>query len=159
MVMEVGTMAFDAKNLSTLDRVVAGGGAVAFIAGFLPWYGTSGVISVSVSGWSAGFEGWFGTLLLTAGAVYLVLRRSGVSMPSLPFGPAVTVAGASVIGLALVILRWLTLPRGGFRGIASFHYGPKFGIWIAMIAGVVEVVGSIMEFRASGENLPWAQNK
>ena len=69
-------MRFDWKQLSTLDRVVVGGAAVAFIALFLPWYGVSvGPFSASVSGWSAGFTGWAGGLLLTVAGVLLVLRR------------------------------------------------------------------------------------
>jgi hypothetical protein len=56
-------MSFDWKRLSTLDRAIAGGAGVAFLAGFLPWWGASvGPFSVSVSGWSAGFTAWAGTL-------------------------------------------------------------------------------------------------
>jgi hypothetical protein len=47
----VDGMSFDLKNLSTLDRVIAGGALVAFIAAFLPWYGVSfGGLGVTVSG-------------------------------------------------------------------------------------------------------------
>ena len=73
-------MKVDLKRLSSLDRAVAGAAAVAFIAGFLPWWGYSGPLSLysaSVDGWSAGFTGWAGTLLLTLAGVYLVLRRQG----------------------------------------------------------------------------------
>ena len=70
---------------------------------------------------------------------------------------AVAVAGAAVIGLALVVIRWLTLPRvhGGLAG----SIGPKFGIWLAIIGGVIELVGAIAEFRDSGEALPWDNAK
>lgn len=150
-------MAFDPKTLSSRDRAIVGGGGVAFIAAFLPWYGYTGPLHLygaSISGWSAGFFAWLGSLLLAAAAVYLVLLRSGVELPSLPFGPAVTVAGASLIGLVLIILRWLTLPRV-HAGLAG-SVGPKYGIWIAIIAGIVEVVGAVLQFRSSGEALPWA---
>src|SRR5207248_874897 len=89
--------------------------------------------------------------------VYLVLRRSEVSIPDLPVGPAVVVAGAAALGLLLVIIRWITLPR--VNGGAAGHIGAKYGIWIAIIAGVVELVAAVAEFRASGEALPWAQPK
>jgi hypothetical protein len=153
-------MAFDVKRFSTLDRAIVGGAGVAFIAGFLPWWGYSGPLdtySASVSGWSAGFTAWAGTLLLTLAGVYLALRRSEVRVPSLPVGPAVVVAGAASIGLLLVVLRWLTLPRvhGGLAG----SIGAKYGIFVALIAGVVEVVAAVMEFRASGEPLPWRQTQ
>jgi hypothetical protein len=147
---------FDLKRLSTLDRAIAGGAGVVFISGFLPWWGYTGplnVYSASVSGWSAGFSAWAGTLLLTLAGVYAVLRRSEVSLRSLPVGPAVLVAGVAALGLLLVIIRWLTLPSvpGGLAG----SFGARYGIWIALIAGVVETGAAIAELRASGEQLPW----
>jgi hypothetical protein len=153
-------MAFDIKKLSSLDRAIVGGAGVAFISGFLPWWGYNGplnVYSASVSGWSAGFSAWAGTLLLTLAGVYLVLRRSEVSLPSLPVRPAVLVAGAAALGLLLIVIRWLTLPRvhGGLAG----SIGAKYGIWLAIIAGIVMVVAAVIELRASGEPLPWAQTQ
>jgi len=44
---------FDPKRLSTLDRAVAGGAALAFVAGFLPWWGYDGPLS----GYSASVDG------------------------------------------------------------------------------------------------------
>ena len=153
-------MNFDWKRFSTLDRAIVGGAGVAFIAGFLPWWGYNGPLSVysaSVSGWSAGFSAWAGTLLLTLAGVFLLLRRSEVNLPKLPIGPAVTVAGSAAVGLFLVIIRWLTLPRvhGGLAG----SIGAKYGIWLALIAGIVETTAAVMEMRASGEPLPWSQTQ
>jgi hypothetical protein len=156
--LEVDEMTFDVKRLSTLDRVIAGGAGVAFVSGFMPWWGYTGpldVYSASVSGWSAGFTAWAGTLLLTLAGVYLVLRRSGVSLPELPVGPAVAVAGVGALGLLLVVIRWVTLPRV-HAGLAG-SIGAKYGIWLALIAGVAEVAAAVVELRASGEPLPWEQ--
>ncbi|HET7486929.1 MAG TPA: hypothetical protein VFJ85_03310 [Acidimicrobiales bacterium] len=151
-------MAFNVNQLGKLDRAVAIGGGLAFIAGFLPWWGYRGPHSIyvpSVSGWNAGFAAVAGMLLMAAAAAYLVLRRAEVKLPELPVGPAVAVAGASLIGLGLVVLKWLTLPRIGPRLGGSI--GPRFGIWLAMIGGVVELVGAVGLFRGSGESLPWEQ--
>jgi len=145
-------MKFDVSKFSQLDWAVVGGAGVAFIAGFLPWYGYSRIYGASISGWSSGFTAWAGTLLLTLAGVYLFLRRSDVALPALPVGPAVVVAGVSAIGLLLVIIRWLTFPT--YPGIGL---GTKFGIYLALIAGIVEVGGAVIQFRASGEELPWAQ--
>jgi hypothetical protein len=147
---------FDLKRLSTLDRAIVGGAGVAFISGFLPWWGYTGplnVYSASVSGWSAGFTAWSGTLLLTIAGVYVVLLRSGVSLRALPVGPSVFVAALAALGLLVVIIRWLTLPSvpGGIAG----SYGARYGIWIALIAGIVETGAAVAELRASGEELPW----
>jgi hypothetical protein len=147
-------MSFDWKRLSTQDRVIVIGAAVAFIAAFLPWYGVSfGGLGVTVSGWSAGFSAWAGALLLTAAGVLLVLRRAGTSMPSVAgAGPAVAVATVAALGLLLVIIRWISFPR--YRGL---DVGARYGIYIALIAGLAEVTAAVMELRASGEPMPWAQ--
>jgi len=145
-------MRFDWKSLSTLDRAIVAGAAVSFIAAFLPWYGvTVGPFSVSVSGWSAGFSAWAGALLLTAAGVLLVLRHSGLSIPS-AVGPSVLVAAVAALGLLLVIIRWISFPR--YHGI---DVGARYGIYLALIAGIVEVTAAVMAMRASGEQLPWAQ--
>ena len=148
-------MGFDWKRLSTLDRAIAGGGAISFIALFLPWWGaSSGPFSVSISGWSAGFTAWAGGLLLTAAALLLVLRRSGGAMPSLRVGPAVLVAGVAALGLLLVIIRWVSLPR--YHG---FGVGARYGLYVALIAGIVEVTAAVIEMRESGEAMPWVQSQ
>ena len=152
-------MKFDVKQLSTLDRAIVGGAGVVFISGFLPWWGYKGSISslysASVSGWSAGFTAWAGVLLLTLAGVVLVLRRSGVQLPALPVTPTLLVAAAALLGVVLVLIRWLTLPRvsGGLAG----SIGARYGIYVALIAAVVETGAAIAELRASGEPLPWQQ--
>jgi hypothetical protein len=145
-------------SLSTTDRSIAVGAAVVFIAGFLPWWGYTGparVYGASVAGWSSGFTAWAGILLLVAAGALHVARVSAIKVPELPFGPASAVAGAAASGLLLVVIRWLTLPRvhGGLAG----SVGARYGIWIAIIAGAVELAGAASVFRASAEPLPWAQ--
>ena len=148
-------MSFDWKRLSTLDRAIIGGAAVAFIAAFLPWYGASvGPFSVSVDGWSAGFSAWAGSLLLTAAGVLLALRRSGVDFKLPNVGPALLVAAVAALGLLLVIIRWISFPR--YRGA---DVGARYGIYLALIAGIVEAAAAIMQMRASGEPVPWTQTQ
>ena len=74
---------------------------------------------------------------------------------SIHWPTAVLVAGVAGLGLFLVIIRWLTLPHvhGGLAG----SIGSKYGIWLALIAGIVEVGGAVVALRASGEPLPWSQ--
>jgi hypothetical protein len=150
-------MKFDWNKLSTLDRVVAGGAAVAFIASFLPWYGVSvGPFSASVSGWSAGFTAWAGAMLLTIAGALLVVRRSGGTLPSLQVSPSVLVAGIAALGLLLVIIRWATLPRYRLSEL-SYNAGARYGLYLALIAGIAEVAAAVMQMRASGEAMPWTQ--
>lgn len=150
-------MRFDLKQLSTLDRVIAGGATVVFVASFMPWYGVSvGPFSASVSGWSAGFTAWAGALLLTLAGVLLVLRRSGATLPSLQVGPSVLVAGIAGLGLLLVIIRWVSLPRYHVSDL-SYDAGARYGLYLALIAGIAEVAAAVMAMRASGESMPWTQ--
>ena len=151
-------MQFDWKRFTTLDRVIVAGAAVAFIAAFLPWYGASvGPFSASVSGWSAGFSAWAGALLLTAAGVLVVLRRSGANLPSMGgVGPALLVAAVAGLGLLLVIIRWVSFPSVHAAGL-SYNVGARYGIFLALIAGIAEVGAAVMEMRGSGEQLPWAQ--
>lgn len=149
-------MRFDLKQLNTLDRVIAGGAAVAFIASFLPWYGVSvGPFSASVSGWSAGFTAWAGAMLLALAGALLVARRSGGTLPSLQIGPSVLVAGIAALGLLLVIIRWTTLPRYHISDL-SYDAGARYGLYIALSAGIAEVAAAVMQMRESGEKMPWA---
>lgn len=150
-------MAVDFKKLDKLDRVVVITAAIALVALFLPWYGvTSGPFSASVSGFSTSY-GWLGALLIIAAGVYLLMLRSGSSMPKTSMGPGVLVLGASALGTLLVIIRWITLPKGGIGG--AYSYGPRIGIYFALVAGVVQAVISFKLFKASGEKLPWDDKK
>jgi len=151
---------FDLEKLSRPDQAIVGGAGLVFISGFLPWWGYTGPLALyggSIDGWSAGFTAWAGTLLLTLAGVYLFSRRAEVQLPTLPVGPSVLVAGLSALGLVLVVLRWLTLPslHSGLAG----SIGARYGIWVALIAGAIEVSAAIVELRASEEPLPWHQTQ
>ena len=151
-------MKFEWKKLDQLDRVVAITSAVALISMFLPWYGASVLgFSASVNGFGSGY-GWIGALLILAAGIYLVLLRSGTSMPSTTMGPGVIVLGLSSIGALLVVIRWISLPSGG-GGISgeAYSYGPRIGLYLTLFAGLIQAVISFRLFKRSGEALPWAK--
>lgn len=144
----------DIKSLSTSDRIVAGASAIALISLFLPWYGFSSSIgSASVSGFGSGY-GFLGGLLIVLSGAYLVMMRSGASMPSMSVGPGVIVFGTSLVGIILVLLKWANLPSGS---IGDGSYGPRIGIYLTLIVGIVQAVYALRFFRASGERAPWAK--
>ncbi len=151
-------MAFDAKSWKRTDQAILAGAAVAFISGFLPWYGFDGsagfLSNYSVNGWSAQFSAWAGILLLTAAGVFLAVRLAEVKLPELPVGSTIIVAGLAGLGLLLVLIRWISFPNAP----AGSHVGSKYGIWVAVIAGIVETAAAVMQVRESGEPLPWAQS-
>ena len=147
---------FDTKQYSRRDWAVVGAAGVSFICLFLPWYGGSaGPYSFSVSGWSTSY-GWLGGLLIIAAGVYLALQRSQVDLAKMPLTPAVVVLGAAALGTLIVVLRWITLPSGHY-GLVGYSYGPSVGIYLTIIAGVVQVVAGVALFRSSGEKLPWRE--
>ena len=147
---------FDIKKLDTLDRVVVGASAVTLICMFLPWYGVSDLVySASVSGFSSGW-GWLGALLIIAAGLYLALLRAGSNLPKISYGPGVTVLGLSALGTVIVLLRWLTIPSGHFGGGS---YGPMYGMYLTILAGIVQVLISFRLFKQSGEKVPWDSKK
>lgn len=151
---------FDPKRLSRLDWGVVGASGLALISLFLPWYGVSLPAvgySASVSGWSTSY-GWLGAALIVLAGVYLVLQRSQAELPKMKAGPATIVMGGAVIGTVIVLLRWISLPRVavGVQGTTLYKYGPRFGIVLTVIVGVVQVICALSLFRSSGEKLPWS---
>ncbi len=150
-------MAFDVKRLKGMDRIVAVAGAVALVSMFLPWYGLSASdLSASVNGFSSGY-GWIGAVLIVAAGVYTVLVRSGTELRHSSHGPATWVAGLSVIGTVLVALRWVSMPSATLG--AALSYGPRIGIVLTLLAGLVQVIASVWLFRRSGERVPWRSNR
>lgn len=145
----------DINKLSRLDLTVAATSLVAFISLFLPWYGASvGSFSASVSGWSTSY-GWFGGLLIAAAGVLLLVERAGTAVRIQKVGPALLVLGVAALGTLIVIIRWSTLPSGsGSDFVTSFSYGPRVGIYLTVIVGIVQCVAAVRLFRSSGESVP-----
>lgn len=145
---------FDPKKLTGTDWTVVGAAFIALISLFLPWYGASVAgFSASVDGFSTSY-GWLGGLLIIGAGVYLALVRSGADVSKIGVGPTVVVLGAAALGTLIVIIRWVTLPSGSYA-LAAYTYGPKAGIYLTILAGLVEVGAAFLIFRRSGEKLPW----
>jgi hypothetical protein len=139
-------MSLDWKRLETLDQLILGSAGVVLVASFLPWWGvTVGPLTLSVSAWSAGFTAWAGTLLLVAAGL-LLLRRASVSLLPGKAGPSALIAGLAALGLLLVVIRWVSLPR--YRGV---DVGARYGIYVALLAGLVEVTAAVLKLRAGLE--------
>jgi hypothetical protein len=65
------------------------------------------------------------------------------------------VPGVAGLGLLLVIIRWLSFPSLHSSGL-NYDVGARYGIFIALLAGIAEVTAAVMAMRASGEQMPWA---
>jgi hypothetical protein len=139
----------DSKRLSYLDIAVVGGAAAAFVAGFMPWVSYQVDLlpgPVSVHGWSAGFTAWAGVLLLSVAGLLWVVLRVG-SWSSTTARAALPVLGVSAVGLILVLIRWLSLPA---NNLVVYHWA-RYGIAVAVVAGLVEVSAALMATGVSGE--------
>jgi hypothetical protein len=136
---------FDLKQIKRNDQLVIGGGIVAFLASFMPYLGWSyGPYSISVNAWHS--YAILGLLFIFAAAVITALRVFGnTSMPSLPVGPNVLVAGLAVLGTLLVLIRALTVA----------HFSLQWGGYLLLLAGIAEAAGAFMNFQASGEKVAW----
>lgn len=142
------------RGFKPIDWAILATGALSLIALFLPWWGiTAGGFSASVDGWHTSY-GWFGAVLVVGASAWYVLARGSVGLSRLTGDQLIGTAGVTLVGFLIVIIRWITLPRGSALGQA-FQYGGRAGIWIAAIAGAVQVAAMVALYRQSGEPLPW----
>ena len=141
---------FDTKRFSGLDWTVLVTAGIALISLFLPWYGVSVLgFNASVSGWSTGY-GWLAALALVAAGVYLGLAKGGDALKNVSVPPALIVLILASVGTVLILIRWATLPSGSITSAGgSFSYGPRFGIFLALIAGLVQAGVSIAMYRTA----------
>ena len=115
----------DFSKLSQNQRIALGGGVLAVISLFLPWYGFSfGGIGANLDAFDAEFFAWGGMFLAIAGAVILTLKAlevSDVKMGNLAAEQIALILGA--LGFVFVVLRWLTendlVKYGLFAGLLS----------------------------------------
>jgi hypothetical protein len=156
---------FDLKQINRNDQVILGAGILFLLLSFFaPFYGVSyhgaGGFhgSASVTAWHS--YGFLAVLLIII-AVGIVAARvfANASLPKLPVGPNVLIAGLALLGTLLLLLRGLTYNSGSGPG---YSYGLKWGAWVLYILAIAVVVGAILNLRASGEKIAWdptAMNK
>jgi hypothetical protein len=137
---------FDVKRVTPLEWTGVGGGALAFIASFFPWYSISfdgfGGFDVggSANAWDFALS-LFAVLMLVAAGVLVLLPHLGTQVPNLAL---IWLALAGVAAL-FIILRWVTFETGG-EGVSA---GAGFGLFIGLLAAVVSAVGAFLTYRAA----------
>ena len=141
-------MEFDLNRMKRADQVIAVCGAVLFICLFLPFFhldlGPYG--SHSFAGHSSGFLAWAGLWLgFLAGGLGFFPALGLAWLPQVPLTRTVAEFAASSLAGILLILKLLV----------GFHSLPRsVGLYIAVVAVVVQVVFAVLAFRESGEKLP-----
>jgi len=140
----------DLSKISLFSWLVMGGGVLAFIASFLPYYSydLGSFLGINIGHFSGnawhGFFGWFGMLLLLAAGVIVAL---GIFTDfKNPMTPMFTLIGAGA-GFLCVLLALFV----GFGGPGSYR---NVGYWISLVAAVAAAVGAVMLFMDARKNAP-----
>ena len=70
-------------------------------------------------------------------------------MPKTSYGPGVLVLGASALGALIVIIRWLTVPKGTTPTELVYVRTAHWHLYIVLIAGVVQAFFALRLFRGA----------
>jgi hypothetical protein len=156
------------REVRTPDLVLIVTGVVALVSSFLAWYkaDTSALDdqldglpesvkaaardaagNAKLNGWNSGFLAWGGIVLLIVVAGLVAAKVfAGFATPSAGVvGPALLLLIGSGLAVLLNVIRLITGVDGGKASI---------GLYLCLVAGIVAVVFSVLEFQGSGEKLP-----
>lgn len=139
----------DFSKLSQNQRIAVGGGVLAIISLFLPWYGFSfGGIGANIGAFDSGFFAWAGILLAIAGAVILFLKAmeiSDVQVGNLAAEQfALILAG---LGVIFVLLRWITETSL-----------VRYGLFVGLISAAAVAYGCFGAMKDAGLEMPTADD-
>lgn len=153
---------------ATPDWVVVGGGLLAYVSSFFPWYRAHVTVlgierSAGANAWNAGFGAWFSVLLLVAAGGLALAGTMAVRL-RLPASRPLIVLGLSALGLVTILLRWVTFPDASdgrtdldgldVDGLFAVSSGAGLGLYLALLAAVAAVAASFLTFRAEASQAP-----
>ncbi len=139
----------DFSKLTRNQQIALGGGVIAVLSLFMPWYGIDTIVgSINASAFDAGILAWGGLLLAIAAASILVLKTLEVADAKVGTLAAEQLALILAgIGLVFIVLRWIT--------DSSFT---KFGLFLGLIAAAAVSYGAFGSMKDAGLELPTADN-
>lgn len=139
----------DFSKFKTTDWMKVGGAAVFLIAGiFLDWAKFE-FLGVSTSGnhvFNYPFRGLISMVLVVGIGVVTMLGLQGKSVGKIKW-PLISVLAT---GIATVLMVLLVILGPDDSGV---DLKPAIGLWLALIATLVSLAGSVMSFTAGGGNL------
>lgn len=139
----------DFSKFKTTDWMKVGGAAVFLIAGiFLDWAKFE-FLGVSTSGnhvFNYPFRGLISMVLVVGIGVVTLLGLQGKSVGKIKW-PLISVLAT---GIATVLMLLLVILGPDDSGV---DLKPAIGLWLALIATLVSLAGSVMSFTAGGGNL------
>jgi hypothetical protein len=147
------------RDVGTNDLGVMAAGAAALVFSFLPYVGVSYKVK-GFGGGSAHINAWHGwaflglVLVVAAAAVVAARVFADVTLPTMPVGWHVLVAGAAGLGTLILLLRGLSWGGAEFSGLGtSYSSGMRWGGYLLVLAGLVETAFAVLALRASGESV------
>ena len=139
----------DLSKLSQNQRIALGGGVLAIISIFLPWYGFSFAgIGSNIGPFDSGFFAWAGLLLAIAGAVILALKAlevRDVKAGNLAAEQLALILGG--LGAIFIVLRWITE--------TDFV---RWGLFIGLVSAAAVAYGSFGAMKDAGLEMPSADD-
>ena len=135
----------DFSKLRQNQQIALGGGVLAVLSLFMPWYGIAGFNS---SGFDSGFLAWGGLLLAIAGAAILVMKAldfNDVKVGKLAAEQFAMLLAAG--GVVLIVLRWLTE-----------NDITKFGLYLGLIAAGAVTYAAFGAMKDAGLEMPTAED-
>jgi hypothetical protein len=139
----------DFSKLSRNQQIALGGGVLAIISLFLPWYGIDSIIgSVNFSAFDAGLLAWGGLLLAIAGSAVLVLKAldiTDVKVGNLAAEQFALILGGA--GAVLIVLKLLT--DNDFM---------KFGLFLGLLSAAAVAYGAFGAMKDAGLEMPTADD-
>jgi hypothetical protein len=146
------------RDVGTNDLGIMAAGAAALVFSFLPYVGVSFKIT-GIASSSASINAWhgvafLGVLLLVAAAGIVAARVfGGMTLPALPVGWHVILAGLAGLGTVILLVRGLTYGGDAAALGTSVSAGMRWGGYLLCLAGLAETVFAVLALRASGESL------
>jgi hypothetical protein len=146
----------DLNKLTQGEKVIGASAIALLIFSFLPWYGVDvsipglGTRSYSRSGWDYFLFGIIPVLLAIAMVVVIALSRfteTKLPDPPLPWGQIHLIAGC--VAGALVLLKLLI-----GDDVGGFDLDRKYGIFLALIAGIGLAAGGFLKSKEAASAPP-----
>ncbi len=97
-----------------------------------------------------------GVLLMIITAAFVLARAAGQKLPDLPAGPAFITLALSALGSIFLVYRIIDIPSigGSLLGASGIDAGRKFGLFLIVIATLVQTAFAFKAFKESGEKAP-----
>lgn len=139
----------DLSKLTPNNWIAGGGGLVALINMFLPWYGVDfGLGSVNANAWDAGFLAIVGSLLAVAAGALIVLKALDIfTAEAGELGTEQLAMVLGAVGTLFLILKLLV--DNDFA---------KFGLFLGVLCAIAVTAGAFLTGKDVGVGIPSADD-